>query len=862
MEHSRKRLATYGKSNRRAVVHDLFNVSKNERSGFRASTLLSDVDLDTNPSRQLTQELAEAADASTKRDLIESKDSKDTKDAQLSKGPKVAKVANVSQSRPPPFPVDVSPTTMFDLDSSSDDEPRNKQKNARPIKTKTVARQLHAAAPTGDHNSASLQRLKTKAATSRPNLDGTQKGGLHTAISKKSCAGEAEIGDQLRDRESQTEDSRQTLSSPEPWSSQEMAAEPVSPKSDNSSASMESTRSTPKRKRQLVDAASDLSSPSRLKLSSLLLSPAQKNTASRLADSQVTNTLASNPRQRLVGQVDRQVLLADASDDQPKRKSRKLAVATEQQHGPGQAAGRLRAPQLAEDTALGQGPSRRRTYGKQRSYLKDMVASEDSRTSSQSSLQDLVSQVEALTATKSPFDMEDESDDDEPTLKPKSIHELRHGGVAERFNMDLDSVFDDIDSGNKSLRIQGLMSLVRKLQEKSFKAHLLASGKLSRLIQIAGPHLDLSSAMLVLLALWALCVDETATCQTLVQIYSCIVHLPPVLMTEGRGLYQIAQDGKENLSKALIRDISNFEQHVIDKSVQNGSRASCIVVSRVGVRCLSLTLQRIIRLEGQPPEVPVRFLRSAMLCIRQHLADMASAGQSQDHVESIRLLLSWLEQTAVSSENVSQAAIVEELGTLLEDVMRWASKQHVALEQSSIRTVVELSNRHAPVCRALAKTPLLSTLFAVVDHHFARLESRPQDGADADQSEKLDSAILSLGCLLNLAESSPEVRVQMAAQGQVDQLVKYFNVFADQVDEAITEELTQALGVPFGYLCLLLCALCLESSNREQISSTIKGDGLNSLWLEAEKCLRHMKIIDNDGFTDRFNAMLSQVKTC
>ncbi|RMZ83717.1 hypothetical protein DV738_g887, partial [Chaetothyriales sp. CBS 135597] len=881
MESSRRRLATYGKSNRRAVVHDLFNVSKNERAQFRTFTPESDesghVDLNFDPSRQLAQELAEVADASTELDPSKGKDRRDKKDA---KSFKASKLAKVSQPRRPPLPVDASPTSVFEIDSSSDEKPGTKPRNGISIKKNTVAvRQLYTAAPVRDDESTSLPRLKTKAAANRPHLHGTQKSAMRTAISKNSRAGEDETEGQPRSTESQMANGERIRcqSSPEPPSSQEMAGEPMSPKSGYSSASMESTRSTPKRKRQLVvGAASDVSSPSRLKLSSLLLSPAHKQAAyTRSADSQATETLASNPRQQLAGQVDSvdqrpqsQVPLADASDDQPRpKKSRKLATTIDQQHGSGQVPGLRRAPQpdprRAEGTALATGPSRLRTYGKQRSHLKDMVVSEDSRTSSQSSLQELVSQVEALTATKSPFDMDDESDDDEPTLRPKSIHELRHGGLAERFNMDLDSVFDDIDSGNKSLRIQGLMSLVRKLQEKSFKAHLLASGKLTRLVQVAVPHLDLSSAMLVLLALWALCVDETATCQALVQIYGCLLHLPSVLVTEGRGLYQIAKDGKENLSKALVRDIANFEQHVIDKSVQTGSRASCIVVSRVGVRCLSLTLQRIIRLEGQPPEVPARLLRSAMICIRQHLTDMASAGQqSQDHVESIRLLLSWLERTAATSDNISQAEIVEELGTLLEDVMRWASKQHVALEQSSIRIVVELSNRHAPVCRALANTPLLSTLLAVVDHHFARLESRAHDSAHPDQSEKLDSAILALGCLLNLAESSAEVRLQMATNGQIDRLVRYFNVFVDQVDEAITEELTQALGVPFGYLCLLLCALCLDSSNREHISFTIKGDGLNRLWLEAEKCLHHMRIIDNDGFTDRFNAMMDRVKAC
>ncbi|RMZ89919.1 hypothetical protein DV736_g2842, partial [Chaetothyriales sp. CBS 134916] len=808
MDLSRRRLATYGKSNRRAVVHDLFNVTQKEPRRFSASTPPSDesADVSTNagPSRQLAQELTEAADASTK---LDSRHKKVTKDTKLTNNAKRTKLTRLSQSRGPPSPKAIR----------------------RTISSKSRAKESEV------EDSGSLSGSLSH--TLRPSL---------------------------------------ALSSPEPSSSQETLGEPTSPKSEKSSVSMASARSTPKRKRQIdEDTASDLSSPSRLELSSLLLSPKQhRSPRARSGDTQATGTASrppSNPRQRLVDHIDSppqsQLSLTDASDDQPRpKKSRKLLTSTESRHGLSDLQRPTRAlqadPRRTEGNTLAQPPTRLRTYGRQRSHLKDMVASKDSGASSQAMIQELVSQVEALTAAKSQFEIEDESDDDERAVKPKSIHELRHGGLADRFNMDLDSLFEDIDSGNKSLRIQSLMSLVRKLQEKTFKAHLLASGKLGRLTQVAVPHLDLSSAMLILLALWALCVDETATCQSLVQIYGCLLHLPSTIVTERRALHQIAKDGKENLSKALIRDVADFEQHVIDKSVQKGSRARCIVVSRVGVQCLSFTLRRIITLEGQPQDPPVAFLRSAILCIRRHLADMASTGERLDQIESIRLLMSWLERTAVTtSANISHAGIVEELGALLDDVMRWASKQHAALEQSSIRTVVELSNRDAPVCRGLASTPLLETLFAVVVQHFARLESRPQDGAHPDQSEKLDSAILALGCLLNFAEYSPEVRLKMAAEGQVDRLVNYFNVFADQVDEAITEELTQTLGVPFGYLCLLLCALCLNSSNREHISSAIKGDGLNPLWLEAETCLHHMKIIDNDGFTDRFNAMLDRVKS-
>jgi Wings apart-like protein regulation of heterochromatin len=116
-------------------------------------------------------------------------------------------------------------------------------------------------------------------------------------------------------------------------------------------------------------------------------------------------------------------------------------------------------------------------------------------------LDELVSQVDASSnSQQSQFDFE-MSDDDDDGVHLKSIHELRQAGAVNRFDRDLDSLLEDIASETKSLRISGLMQLVRKLKEQAFKRHVLDHGKVGKLTSLIGANIDIISASIILLAL-------------------------------------------------------------------------------------------------------------------------------------------------------------------------------------------------------------------------------------------------------------------------------------------------------------------------------------------------------------------------
>jgi hypothetical protein len=431
-----------------------------------------------------------------------------------------------------------------------------------------------------------------------------------------------------------------------------------------------------------------------------------------------------------------------------------------------------------------------RTYGKQRSHLKDMISDQDlkSQPSSQSSLQQLVSQVDAMVTKGTTFEIE--SEDEEPGTKVRSIHELRQAGSTTRFDQELDILLEDIESGNKALRIQALMRLVRKLQEQAFKRMLVGSGKLNRLTSVSRPDLDLVSTSIMLLAFWSLIVFPTATAQALSQVYSGILSLPVAILNETRSIFRIARDRNENLSKALVRDVAELEIHVVDQSVSGDRQTSkSIIISKIALKSLEYGVKRLIELAERVPEPSAQFVETAVATVGEHVGKVVSNEGSMEHAESIRLLVVWLEMTAATSKDVGYAMNNSQLtktSQTLAEVMKWARREIPSIVQSCNRSIVELTNANGAACEQFAQTDVIQQLFVVVEDHFSRLSK----GTDAEENDQLalDSVILALGCLLNLADLSHLARIRTLEQrqgeeSQVDALVGFFTQHVEETEE-------------------------------------------------------------------------------
>ena len=863
MEVPKRRPATYGKASRKVLVHDLFDVAAKQQNPFRASTLerlapsrtqtpVSDVSEDPDTSGQLNQELLSAI--------------------ALHQTSTNASVRPVS----PPQMLSSSPA-MFEIESSEDEVTKaqpvgaNKRRKVTPKGSDNEAKQDHRMVSKVKDKAKNKNQLHVQPSALK------QAKNQSNAIRSSESHSEDEHARAVRVEPRQTSDSSGSTRLDLPERSPRRGR---SPRSYSSSSSMVSTRSTPKRKRQVVDdIPSDVSSPSQLELSTLRLTPHRRNRSAAKRNEfdldDVSHNRSPRNRQRLIDRLDSPSfkLASKEADMRDVSPSPSKVITLQYTSSPprevianeaGSSPSSKSKPIIRSEPAL----KKPRTYGKQRSHLKDMLTSNktERQPSSQTSLQELVAQVDYLASTQNQFEMDAESDDPNGGPQLKSIHELRQAGLANRFDRDVETLLEDIESGNKSLRIQALMQLVRKLQEQSFKRQMLGSCKLNRIIACAEQELDVPSATVLLMGLYTMAVSEAATAQCLAQIYAAALNMSPMLLQEHRSITRIGRDRKENLSKMLMRDLGDFEAHVLEQSVRvEGLEHQHIVPARVMLQCLEHGLRRLMELAEPPPEPTAETLVLVLRLMAKHLAGLQTISPEAGSLEGLRLLLSWLELTAAASTEFMHRAppsLIIDIGDTLADVMVWARKDHAQLEQSCIRSAVELSNGNLLVCQQFANTRILSAAFDVVSHHFERLALG--DSNDSLDENNLNSVILSLGLLLSLADGSESARASTMiptddGSTNIEKLTTYFSRHLQEADDATTADSIQLL-IPFGYVSLLLCTLCLDGSVRAYVASTLKEEGLKELVMRASTFLDQMKSVDADGFVDRFMTSIEAMK--
>ena len=194
---------------------------------------------------------------------------------------------------------------------------------------------------------------------------------------------------------------------------------------------------------------------------------------------------------------------------------------------------------------------------------------------------------------------------------------------------------------------------------------------------------------------------------------------------------------------------------------------------------------------------PRPWLEAAIATIQSHfdIVRESTAAAAPERVESIRLILAWLELSEGAGGSIGYQLSDEPLphfGTLLGAILGWARNENVAIEHSCLKLAVEMSNQKGSAARLLVSVDFSTSAFAIVEEHFPKLADKAVKGqfrGDSDSdSDKLSSVILALGALLGIVDSAAEIRLQMTddrdGQGsQVDQLVTMFRLYVDETDE-------------------------------------------------------------------------------
>ncbi len=799
---ARRKVNTYGKGARKIRVHDLFDVGAQPLFG---PTITIKHRAPTPPRQsQTVRAFHHEAEGEVRHKMVYDTDGTTEADT-------------VTTSSPPPTPHD--PSDMFDIHSSEDD--LGKPNSKRPLKKRKIVT-LSSDRLKGDPKS--MTGMKAVGAKPRskssPTLSNLPKSNMLQAksINAKAVAANSKIDmspPSSKRQTSVTKSARQTSTSRP--SSPRGAAVSKTYRSKNSRASSgssvdlsdASTRShasqpsTPKRKRGVFDESLTSPNPSDIHLNSLRLTPGSGSQRSHVSseDEEMVGAPFSHVRKGRARLIDR----LDAPTKNSAEHSMRVATVKREaaQSLVNPAVSKLvstGAPMLAKDahdkesTSTSVAPSgrQRATYAKQRSYLSDMVDSSDNGLAtliSQPSSQHNHSQALSLTSMVSQVDI-DMYDSDEPDSfsQIKSIHELRRGGAVKKFDLELQTILEDIESASNSMRITGLLQLADKLHENTVLRHFHDSGNFQRLLDCVKEGLDEVSAAFFAVVFQSVVSGESSSPRVLLQVLDALYMLPTRLISERRPLSKLAKDRSQNVSKLLAKDIADFESSRT-KILGQGS----LSVDKILLGAIESAQRKLISHKEPLPRLPRTILDEMLSTFTEMQKHALVGGGPATQLDSLRLLLSLLEIACANHELAGSslsASRIHDLGQTVSGVMRDTREAHADMEHSCLRLIVSLSNNDAEVCMALSRGALISTVFEVVDDHFLTLAGLAALEKDFDNA-RLESVILAVGCLLNLAECADVAREKMLTRqlngrSLTHQLVDIFNSHVDQANEVST----------------------------------------------------------------------------
>ena len=528
----------------------------------------------------------------------------------------------------------------------------------------------------------------------------------------------------------------------------------------------------------------DVASPSQLGMRSLRLSPGPAAASSGEAFDEVivfaTQLTPRRGRQRLVDRLDAPSSQIEESRSPSRSGSPKSPSKVRLKVSP------ARPPKLVKESSFEirtdddeQSLERRepldsiakktkRSYAQARSHLSDLTREESFRSASSAgnaSLDLSLSQLESQAPLKSQLDME-ESDEEDPTAgsKTKSIHELRRAGANNRFEREVEHIFEDIESlgqASRSLRLHALIQLVNKLSTPRFAIQFLDAQLEPRLSSSASRELDSLSSMLFMATFFMLANVDAST-KLSRKMQQAVIFLSVTLLMEKRSFAALAKDRKKNLSKASIRDLIDCEEKLLAQAVRFGSSLERLTPQVLSMSTLALMVKRL-RLEGQPfVNNSQAFLKEVTQVLEGSISRLEANMEDAESLFLVKAAVTFLE----SSRQSASALVYEDLRGLssftetLGKALRVSGKVDTGLQQMTLRMVVNLSNNDSKLSTNFTDANILDEIVTIVETDFDQL-ARSADAGEEIDARRLDSVILALGCLLNLVECSPEARHKM-----------------------------------------------------------------------------------------------------
>lgn len=446
--------------------------------------------------------------------------------------------------------------------------------------------------------------------------------------------------------------------------------------------------------------------------------------------------------------------------------------------------------------------------------------------------------------SKSHYDLDEDSDDG-ATSGIRSIHELRAAGNKKRFVDDSAALFDDIRDhkvASRSRRRSAFIELAIKLFDKSYLVRFVEHGFANELsTEFSTPYHDRVSDFAVC-AILALLSDLDATDKTLKALYNA--GAPDVAarcLDETRTMGQVAKDRRSNMAKIAQDTFLDFSESVRTSSLWGEDKPEDLTLRLLGLKSMELMVLRL-RCQGNKGSI----LSSDIVA---RLVDIVTdSGGSLSHtplqIITRRLALSVLEFASTSDALSStwSTELWSQLVTALPVLLRIESESQALV----LKLCINLTNNNAHNCDICSMSEIIDAIIDEIVQGFSHLHDQ---SAEEEQKARLDTLILSLGLMINLAEFSDEAGEQVAGltHNGLLSMVGMFLHGQEKIEQAQSEEETHS-NVAYGFLAVLLGNLCVNRNVREEVRDSLPGKTLRPLSAAIDEFAQYNRKVDSQTF--------------
>lgn len=439
------------------------------------------------------------------------------------------------------------------------------------------------------------------------------------------------------------------------------------------------------------------------------------------------------------------------------------------------------------------------TYARQRSFLDDLIMSEDLSTHNASSglrhrSQSVQRQLnyEATSSARLIVPNEDTNEDG----SVRSIHELRQAGGNARYRGAVESIFEDIEDSQNSLtgRCNAFLQLCGKLLDTGLKRRFVECNFDKRLVDCLSMDLQVVPTILAFCAYALGSSDGHMSYVLATSAWPKLQEASPALLGMHDDIPVAARAQASDLSRPLQKTIQNTIPQIaamLFPDTALSKLSPCILA----LYCLRSTMSTT-QTKGENPSLSKSLLKPLVQALVLEGQRCASLGKI--HPESSEILcmgFSILESSTALAESFTKDHwdILDPLSEL-HSLLCLESGTAGQIQLLYIRLILNVTNSNPSLCDRFATPEMVGGLVRIVSAKFGDLT----EDALGQANSSLDSVILALGALINLTEQSEASRSIFLHSADSSKLFldQLLHLFMTRVDSISTVRFC-LFGFPF-----------------------------------------------------------------